>query len=138
MRRFGSMVSTLGKGPCKKHPAAAGDDVLAAVQFVADGRTLHRRPDACMPKGLAAAGLKREDIPVAVAGDCEPGGRGHHAGARPTLAHFMAPTDFAGLVIDGVDDAFAPQPVVGAGPSVRAVGGLGEIETVARMRVDDE
>src|SRR5215475_9499579 len=50
----------------------------------------------------------------------------------------MAPADFAGLVINSLDDAFAPYTVVSACPSVITVGGLSEIDAPARMCIDDK
>src|SRR5208282_2495943 len=50
----------------------------------------------------------------------------------------MAPTDFAGLVIDGLDHTRAPNAVIRARPSVRSIGRLGKVDAPAGMGVDDE
>ena len=57
---------------------------------------------------------------------------------EPPSPTFVTPADLAGLVIDGLDYTFAPQAVIGAGPSIGAVGRLGEIDAVAGMGIDDE
>ena len=57
---------------------------------------------------------------------------------EPPATEFVGPADLAGLVVDGFEDAFAPDAVVGAGPAEGAVGGLGEVDAVAGVRVDDE
>ena len=56
----------------------------------------------------------------------------------PFGAEFVAPLDLAGLIVDGFEHALAPDAVIGAGPSERAVGGLGEVDAVARVRAHDE
>src|SRR5258708_26256611 len=50
----------------------------------------------------------------------------------------MRPANLAGLVINRLDHALAPQVIVGAGPAVRAVGWLGKIDAVAGMSSYDE
>src|SRR5580700_7112535 len=50
----------------------------------------------------------------------------------------MAPTDLAGLVVDGFDHALAPNAVIRARPPVKSIGWLGKIDAVAGMGVDDE
>src|SRR5258708_32339462 len=50
----------------------------------------------------------------------------------------MAPTNLAGLVIDGLDHTFAPNAVIRTGPPVDAIGWLGEIDAVAGMGIDDK
>src|SRR3954464_2478790 len=126
----------LRERPHEQHAAAAGHDVLAAVQFITDGRALHRRAHARVPQGFAVAGVKREQVAIAVPGDRQPGIRGHHAG-RGTDSQLMAPANLASLVIDGLYYTLAPYVVIRARPSVHAIRGLGEINAPARMRVHD-
>ncbi len=53
-------------------------------------------------------------------------------------SQFVRPADLACLVVDRFQHALAPHPVVGAGPAKRAVGRLGEVDPVARMRIHNE
>src|SRR5580704_10414157 len=50
----------------------------------------------------------------------------------------MAPTNLAGLVVNGLDHTLAPNAVIRSSPSVDAIGWLREVDAVARMGVDDE
>src|SRR6202046_3417008 len=50
----------------------------------------------------------------------------------------MAPTNLAGLVVDGLDHTPAPNAVIRSSPSVDAIGWLREVDAVAGMGVDDE
>src|SRR5882672_11021664 len=50
----------------------------------------------------------------------------------------MAPADLASLIVDGLDDALAPNAIVCARPSVGSIGGLGEVDAPARMSIDDK
>src|SRR6202162_141691 len=50
----------------------------------------------------------------------------------------MAPTNHAGLIVNGLEYAFAPNPVIRPCPPVRPIGRLGKIDAVARMGVDDK
>src|SRR5689334_17797011 len=50
----------------------------------------------------------------------------------------MAPPDFAGLIIDRFDHTLAPDAVVGPGPTVDSVRGLGEVYAPARVGIHDE
>src|ERR1700693_5201485 len=50
----------------------------------------------------------------------------------------MAPTNLAGLIVDGLDHTLAPNAVIRSRPSVDAIGWLREVDAVAGMGVDDE
>src|SRR5207302_9161641 len=50
----------------------------------------------------------------------------------------MVPTHLTSLVINGFDHAVAPHPVVSTRPTVDAISGLGEIDTVAGMGANDK
>src|SRR5215831_719516 len=50
----------------------------------------------------------------------------------------MRPASLSCLVINGFDDAFTPDAVVGTGPPVDSIGRLGEINTPTRVRIDDK
>src|SRR2546427_3553445 len=50
----------------------------------------------------------------------------------------MAPADLAGLIVDSLDHALAPNAIVCARPSVDSVGRLGKINTPAGMGIHDE
>src|SRR4029077_14482451 len=50
----------------------------------------------------------------------------------------MAPADLSSLVIDGLNDALAPDVVVRASPSVDSIGRLGKVDAPARVCIDDE
>src|SRR6202041_3099590 len=61
-----------------------------------------------------------------------------HSRARSLWSKLMAPTNLAGLVVDGLDHTLAPNAVIRSSPSVDAIGWLREVDTVARMGVDDK
>src|SRR6266852_2576478 len=50
----------------------------------------------------------------------------------------MAPTNLAGLVVDGLDHTFAPDAVVRARPAVDSIRRLGKVNAPAGMSIDDE
>src|SRR6266436_719567 len=50
----------------------------------------------------------------------------------------MAPADLAGLVIDGLEHARAPNIVICARPSVGSIGRLGKVDAPARMGIHDK
>jgi hypothetical protein len=50
----------------------------------------------------------------------------------------MAPTYLAGLVVDGIDHALAPDVIVRARPSVDAIGRRGEVKAPAGVGADNE
>src|ERR1700758_2510547 len=50
----------------------------------------------------------------------------------------MAPTDVAGLVINGLDHALAPNVVIRARPPVDSIGWLRKVDTPTGMRVHDK
>src|SRR5215472_13550188 len=50
----------------------------------------------------------------------------------------MTPANFSRLVVDGFDDAFAPESVVRPSPAIGAVSGLGKIERVTFARRNDK
>src|SRR5271156_5994358 len=91
-----------------------------------------------MPEGLAGAGVKSKKISPYIAGEGEPGDRGHHSGAWSSASQIMRPPNFARLIIDGLDNACAPQPIIGPGPAVYAIGRFGEINGVTGVGGDDE
>ena len=72
-----------------------------------------------VPQGFAVGGVQGEDVSEGVAGEGEAGVRGQDARARATGTEFMGPADLAGLVVDGLQNAVAPEAVVGARPAVR-------------------
>src|SRR5712692_5927355 len=50
----------------------------------------------------------------------------------------MAPTNLAGLVIDGLDHTLAPNAVIRARPSVDSIGRFCKVNAVTGMSIDDE
>src|SRR5450631_3906147 len=50
----------------------------------------------------------------------------------------MAPTDLAGLVVDGFDHTLAPNVIIRTRPSVDSICRLGEIGAPTGMGVDDK
>ncbi len=117
-----------GSAHANKYAAAAGQHVLAAVELVGDRRTLDVRARAGMPKRLAVARIQRQEVTQSVAGESEPGIGGQHSRARAFWPKFMAPADFAGLIVDGLNHTFAPNAVIRTRPPVDAIGWLGEVD----------
>src|ERR1700732_1172915 len=50
----------------------------------------------------------------------------------------MAPTNLAGLIVNGLDHSLAPNAIIRTRPSVDSIGGLGEGNAPAGMSIDDE
>src|ERR1700677_1396703 len=91
-----------------------------------------------MPEGFAGAGVKSKKIAFSIAGESEPGHRGHDARTRRSASQIMRPPDLAGLVINCLDDAFTPKTVIRSGPAIEAIGWFGEIDGVAGVGGDNE
>src|SRR5438045_2698387 len=108
--------------PGEQYASAAGENVLPAVEFIGDRRALHVLALPGMPERLAVAGAQRKHAALAVAGEDQAGIGGEYARACAVRAQLMSPFDLAGLVVDGFQDAFSPDAVVGAGPSESAIG----------------
>src|SRR5580698_2182546 len=90
-----------------------------------------------MPKGLAVGRIQRQEIAVAVAGKRKSRIGRKHSG--PTFgANVVTPANFAGLIVDGIDHALAPNAIVGASPAINSIGRLGKIDAPAGMSTDNE
>jgi hypothetical protein len=126
-----------GSAQANRIPPPAGDDILAAVEFVAYRRACDLPTGSGVPERLSVAGIQSDEISVTVAGEGQSGVGGQHARAG-FFAEVVAPAKLARLVIDSLNHTSAPHAVVGAGPAIESVGGLGEIEAKARVRVHDE
>jgi len=98
------------KSPCEHHATTAGQNNLMTVQFIGDGRTLAVRPGSRVPQRFTIARIERQKISHRVAGKRKTrvGSQYPCAGAFGTK--FMAPTDFASLVVDRFQHALAPNP----------------------------
>src|ERR1700761_5203208 len=131
-------VIFIGERKCKQHTSAAGQQVLPAVEFISDRRASDAGPGARMPKGLAVAGIQGKEITLAIGGEGQSGIRRQHSPAGASRAKFMAPANLTCLVIDGLQHALAPQPIIGACPTVGTVRRLVEIEAVGRVGTDDK
>jgi len=64
--------------------------------------------------------------------------RGQHSRAGAFGPKFMAPADFAGLIVDGLKHTFAPNAVIRTRPPVDAISWFGKVDRVAGMGVDNE
>jgi hypothetical protein len=58
------------------HTSRAWEHVLAAVEFISDGRALHALARPCVPEGLAVAGAEGHHAAMRVAREDEAGIRG--------------------------------------------------------------
>ena len=74
-----------------------------------------------MPEGFAIAGVESQNIAVRVAGEGQAGIRCQDTCTCTSRAYFVTPADFTGLIVDGFDDAFAPDTVIGACPAVVSI-----------------
>src|SRR6266481_1224580 len=131
------LLDNFRQGPGEDHAAISGHHILAFVQFVSNRRSLHADAGAGVPQSLAVTGIESENIAGIVASESQ--ARVGAEDARAGLAsHFVAPSDFAGLIVNGFDDPFAPDCIVRAGPTVSAVGGFGEVDRPTRVSGNDE
>ena len=113
-----SFLLTLRQTPSKQHPATAGQNVLPVIQLIGDRRTRDLAAGAGVPESFAIAAIERKNIAAGVAGERDAGIRSQHAGGC-TIPNIVAPANFSCLVVDGLDDAFAPESVVRASPANR-------------------
>ncbi len=91
-----------------------------------------------MPKRLSGCLYPAQESFRGVPGKGNSGIRGQDACARTSRPKFMRPANFAGLVVDCFQHAFAPEPVVGTRPPVGAIRRLVEINAVAGVGSDDK
>src|ERR1700677_3384775 len=91
-----------------------------------------------MPEGFAGAGVESKKIAMDITREGESAGRSHDSRTWRSASQIMRPPDLACLVIDCFDHALAPQTIIGPGPAVSAVGGLGEIDRVTGVGGDNE
>src|SRR5258705_434730 len=91
-----------------------------------------------MPQRFSARGIQGQYVAVRVAGENQSRVGGQHAGARAAWAEIVRPTIFTGLIIDRFENAFAPQAVIGAGPSIGSVRGLVEVDAIGVARANNE
>jgi hypothetical protein len=103
------------------------------IQLIGDRRTRDLAAGAGVPESLSIAAIERKNIATGVAGERDAGVRSQHAGGC-TIPNIVAPANFSCLVVDGLDDAFAPESVVRSSPALGAVGGLGKIERITFAR----
>src|SRR5882724_9425391 len=90
-----------------------------------------------MPERPAIAGIKRQKVAVSVSCKNEAGVGGQHARAR-LRPNFVAPTNLASLVVDGLNYSFAPNTIIRAGPAIHSIGWLGRVEAPTGMCIDDK
>src|SRR5882757_45806 len=88
-----------------------------------------------MPQGLAVSCIQRHDVSVSIAGECQAGVSCQHASPGTIFTQIMGPAQLARLVIDRLQETFAPQSVICTCPAIGAIGWLREIEAVTRMRI---
>src|SRR5580698_1791297 len=91
-----------------------------------------------MPKSLAVAGIECEKVSFGIRSEGKSGIRGQHPGAGTSRAKFMGPADLAGLVIDRLQHALAPQPVIRTRPTVGTIRGLVEVEAEGGVSIDNK
>ena len=104
------LETALGHSPGKHYAAAPGDEILTPIQLKSDWRSLHWRACSRVPQGLAVDSVQRQDVSCRIS--CEGKSRVgcQYTCARSALTYFMAPADFARLIVDGFDDTLAHKP----------------------------
>src|SRR5277367_6809422 len=91
-----------------------------------------------MPKSLAVARIQREKVPLSITREGNSGIRGQHPGAGPPWAKFMGPADLAGLVVDRLQHALAPQSIIRTRPTIGTVRRLVEVDAVGGVSTDNK
>src|SRR3954469_12157186 len=91
-----------------------------------------------MPQCFSVACIQGQKVAVSVPRKGNAGICSQDTGSGAAWSKFMAPSYFAGLVVNGLDYALTPNAIVGAGPAIYAVGGLGEVDAPAWMGVNNE
>src|ERR1700729_702598 len=91
-----------------------------------------------MPKSLAIAGIECEKVSFGIPGEGQSGIRGQHSGAGTSRAKFMGPADLAGLVVDRLQHALAPQPIIRTSPTVGTIRRLIEVEAEGGVSIDNK
>src|ERR1700730_17348194 len=91
-----------------------------------------------MPQRFTVARIERQKISHGVAGKSQTGIRGQYSRAGSVGTKFMAPTDFASLVVNRFQHALAPNPVIGTRPTVHSIRRLGKIDAVAGVSIHDK
>src|SRR5579863_384238 len=91
-----------------------------------------------MPQRFTIARIQRQEVSLSVTGKSESRIRCQHSSTGLSGPNFMAPSDFAGLVVDGFDDPLAPNVIIRACPPVEAIRWLGEVDGIAGMGVHDK
>ncbi len=89
-----------------------------------------RAPEPACQRVLPVAGIQRQKVPWSIPGEGKSGIRGQHPSARTSRAKFMGPANLAGLVIDRLQHALAPQPIIRARPTIGAIRRFVEIDAV--------
>ena len=105
----------LRERPRIEHAAHARHYILAAIEQISDRLALHVGAAAGVPERLAVAGAQGEDVALNIAGEGDAAIGGDDAAAGRAEAELVGPAGFAGLVVDGLDEALALGLSEGAG-----------------------
>src|SRR5262249_54324008 len=90
------------------------------------------------PQRGSVCGLKRKDVARSVTGEGQARLGRQNASRARAFAEIMVPLDLPGLKIDSSQECLPGNSIICAGPAVRAVYGLEEIDAVSVLRADDE
>src|ERR1700722_234935 len=91
-----------------------------------------------MPESLAVACIQCEKVSVCIAGEGKSGIGGQHSGTRASWAKFVGPANLSGLVINRFQYTFAPEPVIRACPTIRAIRRFVEVNAVGGVSIHDK
>jgi hypothetical protein len=97
-----------------------------------------RAPEPAMPKSLARTLFPAQESSRSITGKGKSGIRRQHSCARASRAKFMGPANLARLVVDRLQHALAPEPIIRARPTVRPIRRFVEIDAVGGVSIDDK
>src|ERR1700722_19749524 len=86
-----------------------------------------------MPERLTRTRLKNQNILLEISSKQQPRSSSQNPRCGRSRTQLMAPANLACLVINRLDNAFAPEVIVGAGPAVGTVRGFGEVDAITGM-----
>src|SRR5271168_2360006 len=91
-----------------------------------------------MPKSLASICFESQEISRSVPSKGESGSCCEYACPRTSLAKFVRPSNLACLVIDRLQNPFAPETIICSRPAIGSIRWFVEVEAVGGMGAHDK